>query len=1128
MNKKVALSLLSATVFASMTASAFAAPKSGVYMGGDVDRYYALTDLFKLNDAGYAKFQSDLAKTKFENLIFVDHDGKGASLKEILSSTQDFEKIKRDLKQNDFEGEYAKSNLDGTNGESYDPRKDITPEPTGELKVESVSAINGTVTVTFDKEMEAAPAAADLVIKKSIDGAEAVEVTEADADIVLGADKKSVTVTVPAVEATDKEQSVVYSVSYKGSEKAAEAFKVDAKDPQVDIVKQAEEAVAAYEAAALTTVDEVAAAETLGTAAQAKVDLVTNVDVKAAFQVRVDAQKAKVEEAKAKLGEAAIEAAAETAVAAYEAAPLTSLDEVSAAEALGTDAQAKVDLVTDADKKAAFQTRIDAQKAKVEAAKAALNVLKVDSVSATSVKSFKVEFNKEVDTTKATFTVKKGNVVVNASEVAFSEDKKTATINLATKLSKGEYTITVSGLTETPFVNTVTVEDEALTKVELGDVAAVKEITNSVVTATVGYKAFNQYNEDVTVGVLDDAINWTVVGVGSNDVEVDKSKGTITFAGTFKTGDKVKITGVDADTGVVVQKEVTVGDLAAVGEVSNIALVNKVDVDKTEPDTATIGDFQLVFDAKDQYGNVLTADRFKDEMVVSSSNKLVTDVGTVTDGTGDNKGKLVLPLTKPDDNIAGNTTIRMISKLTGKSFTYNVTVKAVAALDSFSLSAPDKEVVAGETVEIPFAAVDQYGKAITSLSDLKDKVKFTFSGESDGARVVLVQDYVNKKAVLKYTAPNKAGKFFITAVTPTGKSSQLFVDVKDVAKATVVSNVKDLATTLSIGAKTDLAVKNIQVADQYGRDVKLDAAFFNTYKLVIAPSDKAADKVELSANEIAAVDGKVTLTAKAKGTEKFKVTLVKIANDEVVPGSEFEFTVAAVESADVADYQVDDIPTIFDDEDTGYTVDLKVYGVKDGKKVAIPANKITVASTDDGLSYNPATGKLDASGVTFAQGKTEAVVTLTIIIDGANGPVTISKDVTVTNVTPKLVSISPESTDTVEVANGVATVAEADVTVNALVAAFVGTDTYGEEVPLVDDQGVKTGVTISFTGAVDADKDDSLKLTNGSGSVAKIEGVEAGDTFNITVVKDGKSSSLKVVITASETPETPETPDNQG
>ncbi|MDH4617982.1 hypothetical protein, partial [Brevibacillus sp. AY1] len=81
---------------------------------------------------------------------------------------------------------------------------------------------------------------------------------------------------------------MVYSVSYKGGEaKAAEAFKVDAKDPQVDIVKAAEEAVAAYEAARLTTVEEVAAAEALGTDAQAKVDLVVDTDTKAAFQARV-------------------------------------------------------------------------------------------------------------------------------------------------------------------------------------------------------------------------------------------------------------------------------------------------------------------------------------------------------------------------------------------------------------------------------------------------------------------------------------------------------------------------------------------------------------------------------------------------------------------------------------------------------------------------------------------------------------------------------------------------------------------------------------------------------------------------------------------------------------------------
>ncbi|WP_432775398.1 hypothetical protein AAFJ72_19665 [Brevibacillus gelatini] len=205
MNKKVALSLLSATVFASMTASAFAAPNPGVYMGGDVDKYYALTDLFKLNDAGFAKFQSDLAQTKFENLIFVDHDGKGATLKEILSSTKDFEETKRDLKQSDFEGEYAKANLDGTNGPSYDPRKDITPEPTGELKVESVSAVNAKeLVVEFNQAVKE-----DSIIAQTSTGSEVagtlvdgvVKVDSASADSLkasLSKDGKKLTIVAAA------------------------------------------------------------------------------------------------------------------------------------------------------------------------------------------------------------------------------------------------------------------------------------------------------------------------------------------------------------------------------------------------------------------------------------------------------------------------------------------------------------------------------------------------------------------------------------------------------------------------------------------------------------------------------------------------------------------------------------------------------------------------------------------------------------------------------------------------------------------------------------------------------------------------------------------------------------------
>ncbi|TQK63043.1 flagellar associated repeat protein [Brevibacillus sp. AG162] len=153
MNKKVALSILSATVVASMASSAFAAPKSGVYLGGDVDRYYELRDLFNLTDAGNKKFAADMAATSFDKLIYVDFDGKGASLREIMNG--EFSKVKRDLKETDFEGVYTKSNLDGSNGATYDPRKDAVPGPAGELKVEAVDALNANeIVVDFDDELD--------------------------------------------------------------------------------------------------------------------------------------------------------------------------------------------------------------------------------------------------------------------------------------------------------------------------------------------------------------------------------------------------------------------------------------------------------------------------------------------------------------------------------------------------------------------------------------------------------------------------------------------------------------------------------------------------------------------------------------------------------------------------------------------------------------------------------------------------------------------------------------------------------------------------------------------------------------------------------------------------------------
>ncbi|MGO0063644.1 hypothetical protein ACTID9_27235 [Brevibacillus fluminis] len=746
--------------------------------------------------------------------------------------------------------------------------------------------------------------------------------------------------------------------------------------------------------------------------------------------------------------------------------------------------------------------------------------LQVNSVTAVSTKSFKVEFNNAVDTTKAQFAIKKDNVTLNLSEVKFADDKKSATLSLSTKLTKGDYAVTVSGLTTDAVTKTVSVEDEKLAKVELSDVAVLTSYNPTTgSTFDVNYKAYNQYNEEITKSLLDDNISWNYP-LGVQQTAIDKSKGIISLKAQAKSGDKFKITAVDAESGLVLQKDITIGDAATIGDATNFALYN---ADKKQIDTSNVSDFAVVFEAKDQYGNPVKAAAFNNEMVVTSSNPLVAGLNAtpVADGTGDNEGKLVVALNKPTPtNIAGTTSIRMISKVTGKQFKYDVTVKDVAAVDTFTISAPQVLVAAGETVEIPFTAADQYGTAITSFADLDGKINFVAPNGS----IKFENDYVNKKAVLKYTAPTTAGKYLISASTANGKQSTIFVDVKASATASVVSKAKDITNSLAVGANVKVAAKNFEVVDQYGRAVKLDSNFFGTYYLNVEASDGTADTVTLSATKITNTTDVLTLAAAKKGTEKFKVSIVKKAGDVPVAGSEIEFNVSVVDGADVTQYVADDVATIYDDQNTGYQVDLKVYGKKqDGTKVAVPSSKVTVVSSDSKVTYDPSTGKLDANKVVFDTNQTEKVVVLTIIVDTANGPVEITKNVTVTKKAPSLVSISSVSTEDVSVSGGVASIAANHLTAATLVEAFEGTDSYGETVAFSDGSVIAPGVYITFTGAKDAKPMvdgglADLTLTNGDAANAAITGAEAGDSFNVTVVKEGKTSTLKVIVGAPTAP----------
>lgn len=191
-NKKLVLSVLSTAVVASMATSAFAAPQAGIYIGGNLNKLYKSSDILRLSDTAFATFKQELIAADRNQVVIVKADGKGASIQEILSETNAWDEA---LVEGDFSASYSVVGLDGNTAGSYDARKEVTPAPAGELKVESVSAINlKQVEVKFNNELD--EASAELVGNYTYTGGTTILGAP-----VLQADKKTVLLTLTAAEA---------------------------------------------------------------------------------------------------------------------------------------------------------------------------------------------------------------------------------------------------------------------------------------------------------------------------------------------------------------------------------------------------------------------------------------------------------------------------------------------------------------------------------------------------------------------------------------------------------------------------------------------------------------------------------------------------------------------------------------------------------------------------------------------------------------------------------------------------------------------------------------------------------------------------------------------------------------
>lgn len=752
---------------------------------------------------------------------------------------------------------------------------------------------------------------------------------------------------------------------------------------------------------------------------------------------------------------------------------------------------------------------------------------KVESVSAINAKTLKVTFNKAVDDTKAKFEVKKGSVTVNVAKTTFSADKKSVELELASKLFEGEYTVNVTGLADQALTGSVKVENEKVAKIELlGEVAPVvveqEGDKKTKKKATVAYRVFNQYGEDITKSPLASSISWTA----SNGVTAqDDDKGILTLTNTsdFKTGDKVAITGINVSTNTVVSGVVTISDASATDTVEFVGIYNK-DGKEFSGDLA-VGDFVLLLNAKDQYGNDVNASKVNDDVVFTSSNPSVLTIDKAYDGQGKDKDKIGLKFTAgPNYANGGKVIITAISKTSGKVAQFEVNVKAAPALDTFTLGTPTEIVAAGEKVKLPFTAVDQYGNTVTKHEALEGKVTFN----TENAK--LVKD-ASGNAILEYTAPNTKGlQVLVATVNGSGKVSQLTIDVKEAAYAATIESLKDVTTTVAKDGKVEVSLSNFVVKDQYGRTFDLKDELTNTaneanlgkYKIVVTDSASGAVKVAENGTEaeITVNNGKITITGLEKGSEEvtFKLQRVeKNANNAYefkdVATSPLKVTFNTIEKSAFTSFEIGEIGKLYaDGEQSTHAKALKVYGVKaDGTKVELPSNYYNVIVDSNVLAFTD--GKLDVkltNGDNKFGTKDEITTKVTVIVEGAEAPVTLTKDIVVSKVQPKADKI--EFTDAVK--NGTASIAvaklEDDADATDLSAVLKVTDQYGVEIT-----NITPIITVTNVKEKTVDTDPAQRFTvdgNGSATV-DIQKVEVGDTFTVTYLLDGKTATVKFTVT---------------
>ncbi len=472
--------------------------------------------------------------------------------------------------------------------------------------------------------------------------------------------------------------------------------------------------------------------------------------------------------------------------------------------------------------------------------------ISISSVSATKVNELTVTFANAVGSPSAiTFSVKKGNSAVETASTKWSDDKTSVVIKTVAKMTKGTYTVTAKdGETET--TGSAEVVAQYVASIEILNTVALTGTHKFSATGGaieggecyVYYDVLDQYGDSLRSST---SIEWSTSTAKPTDKRTEgKLILTRSDQKAFTYGEQIYVTGVYGKTGVSVTKTLTIGAKQSLDTVEVIGFAKKGTntLLTSLPAGFKTGAYYMLFTVKDQNGNAMSVEKDylasgDTQVTFVSDNVLVVkeikDGETIVniDGT-DYKAVLVTPGQNVDKG--GEVTITAIANKTGKKTECKLVVGNAQILKSFTMSAPDGVVADGETVEIPFVALDQDGKNITAFTTLANQTDFSNLTLNSSEGVLYLEEQNDGTAKLKYADTKKTRwesdsadgidrPISLTSVVVGGDTSNLMIYVSDKARPDAIKDV-DMSSVLVEGGSIKYTLSDFTFLDQYGREIK--------------------------------------------------------------------------------------------------------------------------------------------------------------------------------------------------------------------------------------------------------------------------------------------------------------------